>query len=182
MKMTDWQEIGRAFMYNQWIRSPEDDADQICVMVEQKTPSRYKAYAYHPLVEDQEIDHGFIDYFETMDEAKDAANKKFAEYLGEEESMFMIIPDKDKWYKFTISSNFRQTVRDFDFTELEDVATEFNESAYCDHVPNPRCLFVWGDRNNVQLDWRQLEMVVGRWVIEYFDWSPETALKLAQPS
>ncbi len=77
-----------------------------------------------------------------------------------------------KWYCLYLITPTVQGCRELDdirkieFEELEAIANG-NESAFCDHVPNPHVVVRYAERKNYRLDHRALEMIIGRWELEY---------------
>lgn len=67
-----------------------------------------------------------------------------------------------KWYElFVIGPG----VISISFDKLEAFAED--ESAYCDHVPNPKAVYRFAKANGYHLDEQAYEMIIGRWELEY---------------
>ncbi len=73
----------------------------------------------------------------------------------------------EKWYRlFAMLPD--GTVREIDFcTELDEPRFCGDESAYCDHVPNPVAVQRYALTYGYEIDPLAFEIMVGRWEIEY---------------
>lgn len=71
----------------------------------------------------------------------------------------------DKWYNlYLVSSD--SNVRKFGFDELEKYARG-NETAYCDHAPNPEIVERCAEECGFYLPSLALELITGRWKLEH---------------
>lgn len=67
-----------------------------------------------------------------------------------------------KWYGLYLVHS-SGVIEDVGFPADEDAP---DESAYCDHVPNPRAVVRMAERLGAYLDENTLDMIVGRWFRE----------------
>lgn len=74
-----------------------------------------------------------------------------------------------KWYElFLLHPNGE--IESVPFSKLDDPAFCYSdESAYCDHVPNPAAVYRYAEANDYHLDDQAFEMIVGRWELEYHE-------------
>jgi len=70
-----------------------------------------------------------------------------------------------KWYELYLIG-VDGSIKKIEFDELQEYAPE-NQSAYCDHVPNPHAVTKYAVKLGYHLDEQSYEMIVGRWMIEY---------------
>ncbi len=76
----------------------------------------------------------------------------------------------EKWYGLYIVDPHMDKPVMLPFTALEDAA-QAGESAFCDHTPNPNVVVRWAEQRVCDVDPLALEMMIGRWELEYFNQS-----------
>ena len=72
-----------------------------------------------------------------------------------------------KWYEMFLVHTDK--IVSVGFTVLFDPRFCKEESAICDHAPNPRAVRRYAAANGYHLDNEALEMMIGRWELEYRD-------------
>jgi hypothetical protein len=72
-----------------------------------------------------------------------------------------------KWYElWIVAEDSRIPPRPLPFDELEPFAATLGESAYNDHVPNPKAVVLFALAHGLYVDDLAFEIMVGRWHTE----------------
>lgn len=73
-----------------------------------------------------------------------------------------------KWYGLYLVANDGHPPAQISFKNLEEFCTG-SESAFCDHCPNPNVVVRLAEAHKLDVDPLALEMMIGRWELEYFN-------------